>query len=670
MQSPCCPGLDCCAEASDRCDGGWWPDPSFCPCSDPCEGVCDTDPTNCECDCPQCCECDETDGCDGEYETDWDSGHWDCHGYPPGPWCDWEYDEVFVPCSCDPDCGTDDDDCEECVPSGTVTITKTMVNNNGGTADSADFHYFVNDVEVALGVPVDLVAGPFLVTETGPDGYSASFSADCSGTVGGAVGDDDFSGDLLARGGDCDDDDECPECPPPEVYACEITNDDIPPSLELVKVVVNDHGGVLTAGAWTLSADGPTDISGPGGATSGPLFEAGIYALSEGSVVPGAGDYSTGPWQCVGGTQNDSSITLDIGESAVCTIINDDPLQRLPGTGEILVYKVIDPTSDTPPGGESFPFTSSWGDFNLAGGGMTSSGPLDEGIYSVAEGDLPEGWSLVSGECSEGTPGSINLGAEEVVTCTFTNRYDEPEGGESSLTINKVGVLLPGEDADTDASFAFVAGESSFSLGVGGSQSIPVELGEEGTATIVVTESYPGDWVLSDVECSGAVSTERSGDSVSVVVGVQEASCTFTNTQTATAGPGGSLTIQKVTGPAGGTGFSFDAGDLGTFSLDDGGSQQFDLEAGSYTVTELPSEELALTSVVCTALDYVVDLAAGSVTVNLAEGEAALCTFTNGALPFTGSESMMTPLLIAGLWTILMGLALAVWSWMREADKA
>ena len=47
-----------------------------------------------------------------------------------------------------------------------------------------------------------------------------------------------------------------------------------------------------------------------------------------------------------------------------------------------------------------------------------------------------------------------------------------------------------------------------------------------------------------------------------------------------------------------------------------------------------------------------------------------MCTFTNGELPYTGTNDLTTPLLLAGLWAILMGLAVAVWSLMREADKA
>ena len=47
-------------------------------------------------------------------------------------------------------------------------------------------------------------------------------------------------------------------------------NTDDVPSLELVKQVNNDNGGTALITAWTLSAAGPTPISGAGGAASGP----------------------------------------------------------------------------------------------------------------------------------------------------------------------------------------------------------------------------------------------------------------------------------------------------------------------------------------------------------------------------------------------------------------
>ena len=55
-----------------------------------------------------------------------------------------------------------------------------------------------------------------------------------------------------------------------ESASCAITNDDDAPSLTLVKTVTNDNGGAAKTTDFTLSASGPTPISGAGGASSGP----------------------------------------------------------------------------------------------------------------------------------------------------------------------------------------------------------------------------------------------------------------------------------------------------------------------------------------------------------------------------------------------------------------
>jgi hypothetical protein len=97
----------------------------------------------------------------------------------------------------------------------------------------------------------------------------------------------------------------------------------------LDKVVINDNGGTAVASNWTLSAAGPTPISGAGGVCDD--VDAGTYTLSE-SAGP-SGYVTSGLWDCVfadGTTLNDvTQITLDNGESATCTITNDD--EYMPG---------------------------------------------------------------------------------------------------------------------------------------------------------------------------------------------------------------------------------------------------------------------------------------------------------------------------------------------------
>ncbi len=91
-------------------------------------------------------------------------------------------------------------------------------------------------------------------------------------------------------------------------------------SLTLVKHVVNDNGRAAVAADFTLSAAGPTPISGAGGVSSGPGFLPGTYTLSE----TGPTGYTASAWTCTGGTQAGSQITLADGDSAVCQITNDD----------------------------------------------------------------------------------------------------------------------------------------------------------------------------------------------------------------------------------------------------------------------------------------------------------------------------------------------------------
>ena len=108
-----------------------------------------------------------------------------------------------------------------------------------------------------------------------------------------------------------------------ESATCTIVNDDVPATLTLVKQVVNDNGGTAAATDWTLTAAGPTTgVSGPTGdpAVTARPVSAGSYDLSE----SGPAGYAASAWSCVGGTQTGASVALAFGESATCTIVNDD----------------------------------------------------------------------------------------------------------------------------------------------------------------------------------------------------------------------------------------------------------------------------------------------------------------------------------------------------------
>jgi hypothetical protein len=185
---------------------------------------------------------------------------------------------------------------------GSIRVIKNVINDNGGTALPSAFTITLGDSANTVfagasgaGTTFQFDEGyAFNVSEIGlPAGYAQlSIAGDCSGAIAADV-----------------------------TKVCTITNDDQPPSLTLVKVVINDNGGTAVTTDFILSADGPTPISGAGGVSSGANFSAGAYALSETTVA----GYTASAWSCTGsGTQSGSSITLANGQSATCTIVNND----------------------------------------------------------------------------------------------------------------------------------------------------------------------------------------------------------------------------------------------------------------------------------------------------------------------------------------------------------
>ena len=105
---------------------------------------------------------------------------------------------------------------------------------------------------------------------------------------------------------------------------CTINNNDAAAQLTLVKIVTNDNGGTAVPTDWTLSAAGPTPISGATGSaavTNAPV-NAGTYTLSETAARP-ATRRRRG---CVPAAEHKRArrSRSPSGESATCTITNDD----------------------------------------------------------------------------------------------------------------------------------------------------------------------------------------------------------------------------------------------------------------------------------------------------------------------------------------------------------
>ncbi|QXQ25629.1 prealbumin-like fold domain-containing protein [Streptomyces albidoflavus] len=94
--------------------------------------------------------------------------------------------------------------------------------------------------------------------------------------------------------------------------------------LRLVKKVVNRHGGTATPSDWQLTATGPDQLGGPGGAVG--EVAPGTYQLAESDGPEG---YDASGWSCVGENgpipvTDENEVTLAAGQRATCTVTNTD----------------------------------------------------------------------------------------------------------------------------------------------------------------------------------------------------------------------------------------------------------------------------------------------------------------------------------------------------------
>ncbi|MBP6786320.1 MAG: right-handed parallel beta-helix repeat-containing protein [Candidatus Promineofilum sp.] len=182
----------------------------------------------------------------------------------------------------------------------------------------------------------------------------------------------------------------------------------------------NVMGGVQANSTVTITRN---DLSGNSayGIQSGPATESGGTCNWWGDV---SGPSGVGP-----GTG-----------SAVSTDVDYDPwLYTADLDGPCYIGGTIEVVKQAGDVGEQFEFDPSWSDDNFllySGGGYVTNPPLEPGVYSVSEVNLPAGWSLESASCvNEGglsspvepiDPSNIPVEDYDQWVCTFTNVYTPP----------------------------------------------------------------------------------------------------------------------------------------------------------------------------------------------------------------------------------------------------
>ena len=303
-----------------------------------------------------------------------------------------------------------------------LTLVKDLTNDNGGDLTIADFEISIDGGVVTTGVANPVVANTDIeISELDLDGYTAG-TWEC-------VDANLLSTGLPAAGAATG---EIFQISPGSDVTCTIENDDLAPQLTLVKNIINDNGGDLTAADFNLSIDG-------GLVTSG---FANIVAANTDIEISelDLGGYTEGTWECIdanllstglpaAGVATGETFQVSPGSDVTCTIENNDIEPQL--------TLVKDLTNDN--GGDL-----TIADFAISiDGGVVTSGVANPVVANtdieISELDLG-GYTTGTWECvdvnllSAGLPvagaatGEIfQLSPGSDVTCTIENNDIEPQ---------------------------------------------------------------------------------------------------------------------------------------------------------------------------------------------------------------------------------------------------
>jgi len=382
-----------------------------------------------------------------------------------------------------------------------LTLVKTVTTDHGGTAVATDWTLNAAGPTPLSGVSgapevTDVIVQPgdYILSETnGPADYTAGSWSCSAGTLVDAT--------VTIAAGD--------------VATCTINNDDDPASLTLVKTVSNDNGGGALVTDWTLSATGPSNISGASGdlsITAAPV-SSGVYTLAE---TNGPEGYVAGDWSCTAGALAGDQLTLTLGESTICTINNDDVAPGLTlhktvvndnGGTAVNTDWILSADGPTPISG-------------VDGDASITAAAVDAGVYTLSESVGPTGYTAGSWSCEGGSLDNdqLTLGSGESAVCTINN-----DDETAVLTLQKIVNNDNGGTAiNTDWTLS-ADGPTPIS-GVDGDASITAAAVDAGVYTLSESAG-PDGYTASDWSCLGG---SLIGDQLTLGTG-ESASCTINN---------------------------------------------------------------------------------------------------------------------------------------------
>jgi uncharacterized repeat protein (TIGR01451 family) len=437
---------------------------------------------------------------------------------------------------------------------GKLIIEKVLLKDNGGNETYSDFSFKINggadnsfesDGENEYSVD----AGTYTVVENSKDGYEITYN-NCENV-------------FVANG---------------ETKTCTITNDDIAPSITLIKEVVNNNGGTagvndfgLSVGATSVNSNQKLSVLAN---TAYAIDEAGLAGYEFVSITGDKCPSALG-----------ETITLDEGDDVTCTITNNDIAPGLTVKKEVI--------NDNGGNATVSDFNIQMNDSALSfGSGITVDNTttyiatptvIANQDYTLSEDDFA-GYQEGTWSCTDGTNGTglnvtVNLDEGDDVTCTITNNDIAPK-----LTLVKDPTNDNGGNALPD----------DFKLTIGGDVAI------SGTPyTLESNTAYSIDETMVDgyefVSITGDKCPSALGETITLDEG-DDVTCTITNNDVF-----GEIIVEKQTLPDGNTeSFIFNASYSSDFSLSDGQTNNSGpLVPGTYSVSEQVSAGWDLTDASC-----------------------------------------------------------------------
>ena len=483
-----------------------------------------------------------------------------------------------------------------CAPFSTLTLLKTVVNDNGGTLVSGDVTLTAAGTATITGtspVASAIPAGQYALSESPVPGYSTN-GFDCGANVNVAAGAN---------------------------VVCTIVNNDIAPTLTLIKTVINNDGGTLLPAAFELQVGGSTVVQNVAlQQVAGVALDIGELQV-QGYLPTGVSCSSDlGLESKLSGTAA-ITVTPRLAEDIVCTITNNDVRPGLTvvknvvndNGGDAVVADFVLQVNDTPVVSDELNQYAAGtalvvSEIQIPGYVATGTVCVSDQVRSNNSIDVPVGEATVT------------LSPGESVRCTITNDDQAP-----TITVVKTVINDDGGIAGV-ADFPLFVGTTAVTSGI--AETI------EANESYVVSETQRGGYALTSLTCLDAA--QAPVENPVVANEGDEITCILVNDDMPV-----DLQITKSDGgaePLAGETFTYtlNISNLGTRDADLGEPVVVTdvLPAGVVWVLPLPANCNAAGQVVTCSLDPA-DLQVGeSVTISLQAmitDIAAPATFTNKA---------------------------------------